>query len=146
MSQSTSYRSVQDIGDEEKGFPQEQSRKQSHRQTLIPSDAFGFDARNGDPNMITPEEHQRYSYADSIERLRYQGTKEAAGIELITVPALGSEFTKEEVKAMKKPYKRKRKAREAGSNARKWVKSDNRYFGCLSPIAAVFTIFFSLGW
>jgi hypothetical protein len=143
MNQSPSYRTVQDVGDEEKGI--ETSKKQQHRQTLIPSDAFGFDARNGDPNMMTPDEQKRHSYEDSTERLHYQA-KDAGGIELVTVPALGSEFTKEEVKAMKKPYKRKRKAREAGSNARRWVKTDDRYCGCLSPIAAVFTIFISLGW
>lgn len=145
MHQSPSYRTVQDVGDEEKGIP-EMSRKQQHRQTLIPSDAFGFDARNGDPNMMTPDEHKkRYSYADSVERLRYQGN-DSSGIELVTVPALGSEFTKEEVKAMKKPYKRRKKARQAGSNARRWVKSDGTYLGCLSPVAAVFTILVSLGW
>lgn len=117
---------------------------QQKRPTLIPSGAFGFDARNGDPNFAKFEENPSTNiYRDSTELLKEDG-KEASGIELVTVPALGNEFTNEEVRAMKKPHKRKRKARAAGTNARRWVKTEDRYFGCFSPIGAVFFIFISL--
>lgn len=153
LNQSSSYQTVQEGDRQEEGYngyqddfkhrirdPVSRATKQQNRQTLIPSGAFGFDARNGDVKAIRPEDNSTNPYMDSTELLRDDG-KDASGIELVTVPALGAEFTNEEVRAMKKPYKRRRKARTAGTNARRWVKSDDRYLGCFSPPAAIFFIF-----
>jgi hypothetical protein len=117
---------------------------QQKRHTLIPSGAFGFDARNGDPQYMTSVDQAATSpYNYSSERLKDE-ERDPKGIELITVPALGAEYTNEEIKAMKKPHKRRNKARSNREKAQKWVKSDNQYFGCLNPRTAVFVLFASL--
>ncbi|UZJ52109.1 hypothetical protein CBS101457_001429 [Exobasidium rhododendri] len=119
------------------------SSKEQKRQTLIPSSAFGFDVRNGDPQYITGIERPTIPYSDSTDRLKDE-PRDGTDIELITVPALGAEYTAEEIKAMKKPHKRRKKALHSREKAQRWIKSDDRYFGCLSPQLAIFMIFGSL--
>jgi hypothetical protein len=123
--------------------PLDRGRKQQNRQTLIPSNAFEFDARNGDPQYVARHENSSRGFNDSTDRFKME-ERDSAGMELITVPALGAEFNDQEVKAMKKPYKRRNKARRRGVEAQKWIKTDDRYCGCLSPRIAVFTAFTSL--
>jgi hypothetical protein len=120
------------------------SERQQKRQTLIPSTAFGFDARNGAPQNMLRIEEPANSYNDSTDRLKGLEREELGGMELITVPALGAEYTNEEFKAMKKPHKRRKKAIQQRESAQKWLKSEDRYFGCLDPRTAIVIVFCSL--
>lgn len=69
----------------------------------------------------------------------------ASGIELITVPALGQEYSEEEMRKMTRPYKRKSKAgnrrKKVRQGAGKFAEGQWRLFGWLTPRVAVFMAF-----
>lgn len=112
------------------------------RHSLLPSSAFGFDAQNGDPRNegakrasqigTTPEEQQRNSYINVASQ---------SGIELVTVPALGNEYTEEERRKMTRPFKRKTKRRAKKQSMMSWAKGENKLFGFLDPRMLVFIAF-----
>lgn len=114
--------------------------------TLLTADAFGFDVQNADPRHHDasaaaggPPLHS----ADSHHVPGHDPDKNESGIELITVPALGQEFTKEEMSQMRRPYKRKVKAARRKDRAARWGKGDYKIWGWLNPRIAVLLAFFS---
>ena len=119
---------------------QKRQQKRENRKTLIPSGSFGFDAQNSVPQMTATGDDIGRPYLDGGAKSKTEGT-DVSDIELITVPALGDEYTSEEIKAMKKPHKRRHKARSTRDKAQRWIKKDDRYCGGLSPRLAVFLAF-----
>lgn len=122
---------------------------------LIPASAFGFDASNMDPRTskymrdANGEIVGAAPIGDEDGRLGVggSGTKGAAsesGIELITVPALGNEYSEEEVKRMRRSDKRRSKARKRKEGAKKWARGEKKIGGWLGPRCAVFFVFVSL--
>lgn len=128
--------------------------------TLLTADAFGFDVQNADPRNpdVIAAMHQQDGSgaplhdADSHMVLGHDpdGTgaggaggvhKTESGIELITVPALGAEYTKEEMSQMRRPYKRKVKAARRKEKASRWSKGDYKICGWLNPRVAVLLAF-----
>lgn len=116
------------------------------RHSLLPASAFGFDAQNGDPRNggtkrasqmgASPEEQQRNSYINVASQ---------SGIELVTVPALGTEYTEEERRKMTRPFKRKTKRRAKKMSMMSWAKGENKLFGFLDPrMLVVITFVFCL--
>ncbi|CEH14649.1 hypothetical protein CBOM_02476 [Ceraceosorus bombacis] len=134
-----------------------QSRVQS---TLLDPSAFGFDPRVSDPKRMSvmadnpmpsrPSGYDAYGplyeSEDTGSRAKMPSTPGdkagSEGIELITVPALGAEYTDEERRQMRTRAKRKSKAnakkRKVQDEAGKWARGEKKYFGWLGPRAAVF--------
>ena len=120
------------------------------RKSLLNSEAFGFDVRNADPRNVMAPTNQR----DSNNRLSMlstgtglgqnrgvASTEQTSGIELITVPALGAEFTKEEIKDMTRKSKKKKKRSARKKRFGTWMHGDDHLWGWLSPRVAVFMAF-----
>lgn len=114
------------------------------RMSLLPSDAFGFDVRNADPrrSIIRHEPTQRKSAA--ISGMGPAHADSTTGIELITVPALGTEYTKEELRGMTGATRRRNKRSSRSKSWRLWVSGQDHLCGWLSPRIAVFIAFFTL--
>ncbi|PWY98207.1 hypothetical protein BCV70DRAFT_35539 [Testicularia cyperi] len=126
-----------------------------NRKSLLSSEAFGFDVRNADPrrSIIQQQQQQRGSNPNAYEG---DGNRQSAaisgmgpahadantGIELITVPALGTEFTKDELKDMTRVSKRKKKRASRKRSWQMWVHGQDHLWGWLSPRVAVFIGFF----
>lgn len=121
-----------------------------NRKSLLPSEAFGFDVRNADPrrSIITTSNHRISQFTaapNTSNRLSGTGPNHAdstTGIELITVPALGNEYTKEELKEMTRGSKRRRKRAHRKKKCALWVSGEDHLWGWLSPRVAVFIAFF----
>lgn len=67
--------------------------------------------------------------------------KNASGIELVTVPALGTEYSQDEMKGMSRHYKRKTKATRRKDAVSRWGKGEYKICGWLSPRWAVLMAF-----
>lgn len=121
---------------------------QQRNSTLIPADSFGFDARNADPRHLSYHAHNQEEEgigglhpAEPHMVAGHDPDKNESGIELVTVPALGQEFTKEEMKRMSRPYKKKEKVRRRKEAAKRWGKGEYKIGGWLNPRVAVFLAF-----
>ncbi|KAK0562848.1 hypothetical protein OC861_005115 [Tilletia horrida] len=124
------------------------------RQSLLPREAFGFDVQNSDPRSIkvdpfgTPQgetpssatdrmgaflnEKRTSGYqnlADQEPGLGHDRSQNTTGIELVTVPALGTEFSKEEMKGMGRAQKRKAKINKRKKKVSKWASGEEKIFG-----------------
>ncbi|GAK65666.1 uncharacterized protein PAN0_009c3884 [Moesziomyces antarcticus] len=122
-----------------------------NRKSLLPSEAFGFDVRNADPrrSMIAstaPNRMSTFSAGGAPNAISGVGPQHAdsTGIELITVPALGNEYTKEELRDMTRSSKRRRKRTARTKRCSLWVSGQDHLWGWLSPRVAVFLAFFIL--
>ncbi|SNX85900.1 uncharacterized protein MEPE_04609 [Melanopsichium pennsylvanicum] len=134
-----------------------------NRKSLLTSEAFGFDVRNADPrrsiiqsnnnnnnNMIkNPNRHSQFSTAQTtngtaVSGMGPQHADSTTGIELITVPALGNEYTKEELREMTRTAKRRKKRSNRKRRCHLWVSGQDHLWGWLSPRVAVFIAFFIL--
>lgn len=109
--------------------------------TLLTPDAFGFDVQNADPRHVEILAQRQAAnndlhQADSHHIPNHDPDK-TESVELITVPALGQEFTKEEMSQMRRPYKRKVKAARRKELASRWSKGDYKICGWLNPRIAV---------
>lgn len=82
--------------------PRSHDNRQSKRQSLLPAYSFGFDVQNGSPKGSKILGNTIFDYPLHNEMPCYDRTKRSEGVELITVPALGAEYTGDEIKAMKK--------------------------------------------
>lgn len=125
--------------DREKASP-----SQEKRASLLPSDAFGFDVRNADPRRSIVHHDagaRRSAVVSGLGPAHADGT---TGIELVTVPALGTEYTKEELKGMTSASRRSRKRSSRSHSWRMWVSGQDHLCGWLSPRVAVFAAFFVL--
>ncbi|CAO1617904.1 unnamed protein product [Sympodiomycopsis kandeliae] len=120
--------------------------------TLLTADAFGFDVQNVDPrhpDVIAQAQRNAdlsaagipLHDADSHILPGHDPDKNQSGIELITVPALGQEFSKEEMSQMRRPYKRKVKNARRRDKAKRWGKGDYKICGWLNPRFAVLIAF-----
>ncbi|SJX63660.1 uncharacterized protein SRS1_14410 [Sporisorium reilianum f. sp. reilianum] len=136
--------------------------KAGNRKSLLPSEAFGFDVRNADPRRSViqhgPNAANRtsaYSAAaaatgnglaasHTISGMGPQHADSTTGIELITVPALGNEYTKEELRDMTRSSKRRKKRSHRRKRCQLWVSGEDHLWGWLSPRVAVFIVFFAL--
>ncbi|KAJ1022427.1 hypothetical protein NDA16_003416 [Ustilago loliicola] len=125
----------------------------ANRKSLLPSEAFGFDVRNADPrrSMIQPNSsanrNSHYSTGGANNAISGMGPQHAdstTGIELITVPALGNEYTKEELREMTRGSKRRKKRTQRKKRCQLWVSGQDHLWGWLSPRVAVFLAFFVL--
>lgn len=137
----------------------------NNRKSLLPSEAFGFDVRNADPrrSVIQQQQNQRdsasFPLSGANRNSQYtsagaatngpsgMGARNAdstTGIELITVPALGNEYTKEELRDMTRNTKRRRKRTNRKRKYQLWVSGQDHLWGWLSPRVAVFIAFFVL--
>ncbi|EPQ30139.1 uncharacterized protein PFL1_02256 [Pseudozyma flocculosa PF-1] len=125
------------------------------RKSLLNSEAFGFDVRNADPRRSLPPVHAGMGggaadgsrEANRVSMLSGAGPKHAdstTGIELITVPALGTEFSKEEMRDMTRKTKKKKKRQAKKRRLGMWAKGDDHLWGWLSPRVAVFIAFIFL--
>lgn len=124
--------------------------------TLLTAESFGFDVQHADPRhpsvlaaeaMHDGSGHIAHSHSVSGGGGISDGTptgKGESGIELITVPALGQEFTKDEMKRMSRPYRRKAKAARRKEKVSRWGKGEYKICGWLSPRWAVVISFFAL--
>ena len=124
-----------------------------NRKSLLPSEAFGFDVRNTDPrrSMVQSSHNaanRQSQYSDNptaaITGMGPRHADSTTGIELITVPALGNEYTKEELRDMTRPAKRRRKRSHRKKRCQLWVSGQDHLWGWLSPRVAVFLVFFTL--
>lgn len=127
-----------------------------NRKSLLPSEAFGFDVRNADPrrsiiqsnaNNNTANRNSHYSTGapnNAISGMGPQHADSTTGIELITVPALGNEYTKEELRDMTRSAKRRKKRTHRKRRCQLWVSGEDHLWGWLSPRVAVFIAFFVL--
>ncbi|TKY84494.1 hypothetical protein EX895_006395 [Sporisorium graminicola] len=131
----------------------------NHRKSLLPSEAFGFDVRNADPRRSVIQQNKganrnsTYSAATAagggpaashtISGMGPQHADSTTGIELITVPALGNEYTKEELRDMTRTSKRRKKRSNRRKRCQLWVSGEDHLWGWLSPRVAVFIAFFS---
>ncbi|SPO27744.1 uncharacterized protein UTRI_04216_B [Ustilago trichophora] len=123
-----------------------------NRKSLLPSEAFGFDVRNADPrrsiiqsNHNAANRHSQFSSAapnNAISGMGPQHADSTTGIELITVPALGNEYTKEELRDMTRNAKRRKKRSHRKKRCQLWVSGQDHLWGWLSPRVAVFLAFF----
>lgn len=114
-------------------------------------DASSYGAGGGRRVSVLDAQHPSYGYGDQYlpSGPGTPGTQKsiqgADGIELITVPALGAEFTDEEARQMRKPHKRRSKIqarkKKIGSATGKWTSGEHKLFGWLSPRVAVFMAF-----
>jgi len=124
------------------------------RASLLPSSSFGFDAKNGDPRNSMFSQGDSYLQSTPYhdhgpispdERNHNNKDLNASGIELITVPALGQEYSQEEMRKMTRPYKRKSKAgsrkKRVKAGASKFAGGEWKICGWLSPRVAVFMAF-----
>lgn len=127
-----------------------------NRKSLLPSEAFGFDVRNADPRRsiiqqqtnVAGNRNSHYSAAgyntNTISGTGPRNADSTTGIELITVPALGNEYTKEELRGMSRSSKRRKKRTHRKRRCQMWVSGDDHLWGWLSPRVAVFIAFFVL--
>lgn len=126
-----------------------------NRKSLLPSEAFGFDVRNADPrrsiihlNSGSANRNSHYSNTggntNAISGMGPQHADSTTGIELITVPALGNEYTKEELREMTRGSKRRKKRSQRKKRCQLWVSGQDHLWGWLSPRVAVFIVFFIL--
>ncbi|CAO1631329.1 unnamed protein product [Parajaminaea phylloscopi] len=112
--------------------------------TLLNAESFGFDVRNADPrnpNVLAygVERDGGLHPADShLAATHDPDGKNDTGIELVTVPALGQEFSKEEMRDMSRRQKRKNKTSRRKRTASRWGKGEHKICGWLSPRLAVF--------
>ncbi|CDR87220.1 uncharacterized protein SPSC_00346 [Sporisorium scitamineum] len=131
--------------------------KANNRKSLLPSEAFGFDVRNADPRRSVIQQNgnnRNSSYpaatggglgnSNTISGMGPQHADSATGIELITVPALGNEYTKEELRDMTRLSKRRKKRSHRRKRYQLWVSGQDHLWGWLSPRVAVFIAFFTL--
>ncbi|SPO32472.1 uncharacterized protein UTRI_04216 [Ustilago trichophora] len=126
----------------------------ANRKSLLPSEAFGFDVRNADPgrsiihsNYNAANRHSQFSSAAPNNAISGTGPQHAdstTGIELITVPALGNEYTKEELRDMTRTAKRRKKRTHRKKRCQLWVSGQDHLWGWLSPRVAVFLAFFTM--
>lgn len=128
----------------------------ANRKSLLSSEAFGFDVRNADPRRSVVQHHpthaaganrnSQFSSAppNAISGMGPQHADSTTGIELITVPALGTEYTKEELRDMTRVSKRRRKRSHRKKRCQLWVSGQDHLWGWLSPRVAVFIAFFVL--
>lgn len=120
-----------------------------NRKSLLPSEAFGFDVRNADPRRSVIQQNNRNSTfsaspsnnRNTISGMGPQHADTTTGIELITVPALGNEYTKEELREMTPAAKRRRKRAHRKRKCALWVHGEDHLWGWLSPRVAVFIAF-----
>lgn len=89
------------------------------------ANAFGFDVQNSDPRTWDEQQRAAISLAkerNAIAQPNPEHQLELAdhGIEMITVPALGSEWTDEERKRMARPYKRKQRRKKQKRTLLSW--------------------------
>ncbi|KAJ1035272.1 hypothetical protein NDA13_000692 [Ustilago tritici] len=119
-----------------------------NRKSLLPSEAFGFDVRNADPrrSIIQPNSgaNRNSHYSNTVSGMGPQHADSTTGIELITVPALGNEYTKEELRGMTRGSKRRRKRTQRRKRCQLWVSGQDHICGWLSPRLAVLVVFFIL--
>lgn len=124
-----------------------------NRKSLLPSEAFGFDVRNADPRRSVIQQtganrNSTFSSAaaanNTISGMGPQHADSTTGIELITVPALGNEYTKEELRGMTRSSKRRKKRTHRRRKCQLWVSGQDHLWGWLSPRVAVFLAFFAL--
>ncbi|EST09444.1 hypothetical protein PSEUBRA_000654 [Kalmanozyma brasiliensis GHG001] len=127
-----------------------------NRKSLLPSEAFGFDVRNADPRRSIIQQqanaagnrNSQFSSAgynnNTISGTGPRNADATTGIELITVPALGNEYTKEELRDMTRSSKRRKKRGNRKRKCQLWVSGDDHLWGWLSPRLAVFIAFFVL--
>lgn len=94
--------------------PRNHDNRQSKRQSLLPAYSFGFDVQNGTPKSSKILGSTTFDYTMHNEMPCYDTTKRSEGVELITVPALGAEYTGDEIKAMKKSRRFSRQVTENG--------------------------------
>ncbi|KDN51994.1 hypothetical protein K437DRAFT_254733 [Tilletiaria anomala UBC 951] len=120
------------------------------RTSLLPSSAFGFDVQNGDPRFSHPKRASQLASGEdkgimtpsNEERNPFTQTTLHSGIELVTVPALGQEFTEEERRKMTRPYKRKSKRGAKKAKFMIWARGEKKVLGFLDPRMLVFIAFF----
>lgn len=118
----------------------------SRPQGALLADAFGFDAQNSDPRTWNEQQRAAASLArerNAIDQPNPELHLELAdhGIELITVPALGAEYSDEERKRMTAPYKRRQKRKAKKRSISDWARGDSKVLG-LDCRGAAFLVFF----
>jgi len=129
----------------------------AQRQSLLPREAFGFDVQNSNPRAIkvdpyggspaeTPasktdgigsflnEKRQSgYQNLNAIETAMmpagHDRNNNASGIELVTVPALGTEYSNVEMKGMTRNKRRKSKVAAKKRKLSKWASGEEKIFG-----------------
>lgn len=117
--------------------------------TLLNAESFGFDVRNADPrsaNVLaygTERDGGLYPAESHVAAANDPDGNDGTNIELVTVPALGQEFSKEEMKGMSRQYKRKAKASRRKQAVSRWGKGEQKIGGWLSPRWAVVLCFFA---
>ncbi|PWN53506.1 hypothetical protein IE53DRAFT_372982 [Violaceomyces palustris] len=111
------------------------------RQSLLPQEAFGFDARNTNPRTSFPISMREIDTNANRNSGHLAANEAGSGIELITVPALGAEYTKEEMRQMTRKQKKKNKRSAKKAQVAKWAKGEERACGWLTPRLAVFLAF-----
>jgi hypothetical protein len=139
--------------------PQGGSRnaRNSRGSALLDASAFGFDAQTSDPRVVGDQpmpsspsyayggNYGGYAAAPPDTPGSYAGKETGEGIELITVPALGTEYTDEERRMMKGRERRKsklaKKKNRIGRSTGKWARGETKLCGWLSPRLAVFLAF-----
>ncbi|KAE8233655.1 hypothetical protein CF326_g1303 [Tilletia indica] len=128
------------------------------RQSLLPREAFGFDVQNSDPRGIrvdpygspggefTPSSNtdgmgaflnekrgSGYQNLNAIEAAimpaGHDRSNNTTGIELVTVPALGTEFSRAEMKGMARKQKRRAHIAKRRRKMGKWASGEEKVFG-----------------
>lgn len=131
----------------------------SRGSTLLDPNSFGFDVQHGNPREKPEEDPEYYStaprHADSHEPLAANGRSmsrlddinkrySTAGMEEeVTTPALGQDWTQDELTQMTKPYKRQQKMQKRKRAVKSWQEGETKVCGWLSPRALAFILFFS---
>jgi hypothetical protein len=103
---------------------------------LDPSD-FGFDAQNGDPRLIMGKE------IDDVAVARPAVLDEST-VELITISALGAEFTADELRQAQKGGRARTALRRQREGCAAWRKGEDRICCGLNPRKLVFIVAFFL--
>ncbi|CAD6887256.1 unnamed protein product [Tilletia laevis] len=142
------------------------------RQSLLPREAFGFDVQNSDPRGIRVDPYgspggdltpsaktdgigaflnekrtSGYQNLNSIEASGHDRSNNNTGIELVTVPALGTEFSQHEMKSMARKGKRKAYTAKHKRKVGKWASGEEKVFGLVGRRAVVigsFVLIFAL--
>lgn len=119
--------------------------------TLLRPESFGFDVQHADrrhPSVLAAQAmHEGAGHVAESHAVPTTGDNKGAGesgIELITVPALGQEYSKDEMKRMSRQHRRKTKANRRKEKVSRWGKGEHKICGWLSPRWAVVIGFFFL--
>lgn len=124
------------------GTPFSEQPPAGNRSSLLPTSSFGFDVRNGDPRSMEKRLSVNTDLQEkSSKHASFGGEASQSGIELVTVPALGAEFTEEERRKMTRPYKRRSKRGSKKAKFMTWARGENKLFGFLDPRMLVFISF-----